>query len=103
MRPDWAEFLHRVFREDVPELLSHVGEGEGVVMDLGCGPSIANIISATLWSHRIYMAELLEGNRREIIKYLNSDDDSWDWSPYFEFQAELETNQDPDSGKVALN
>ena len=96
VRPDWAEFLHRVFTEDVPSLLC-VGEADRLVMDLGCGPSIANIISASSWSHRIYMAELLEGNRREISKYLCRAEDAWDWSPYFDFHSELETDQDPDS------
>ena len=94
VRPDWAEFLHKVFTEDVPALLS-VGEAERRVLDLGCGPSIANIISASSWSRRIYMAELLEGNRREITKYLARAEDAWDWSPYFDFHSQLETNQDP--------
>ena len=35
------------------------------------------------------MAELLEGNRKEIIKYLCNDDDAWNWEPYFEFQVSL--------------
>ena len=96
VRPDWAEFLHRVFTEDVPSLLP-VGEADRVVLDLGCGPSIANIISASSWSHKIYMAELLEGNRREITKYLCRAEDAWDWSPYFDFHSQLETNLDPGS------
>ena len=94
VRPDWAEFLHRVFTEDVPSLLP-VPEADRVVLDLGCGPSIANIISASSWSHKIYMAELLEGNRREITKYLCSAEDAWDWSPYFDFHSQLETNLEP--------
>ena len=96
VRPDWAVFLHEVFSQLVPELLPDVGEGDGLVMDLGCGPSIANIISATSWSHRVYMAELLEGNRREVTKYLCRDEDAWDWRPYFEFHTELERGQEPE-------
>ena len=104
VRPDWATFLFKVFKvkpkirnsvtmtaviflkEDVPALL----ESENlIVMDLGCGPSICNIISASLCSHHIYMAELLEGNRQEIIKFLCNDTDAWNWTPYFEFQVKL--------------
>lgn len=73
-----------VSKEDVPELLSN---RELTVMDLGCGPSICNVISASMCSNKIYMAELLEGNRKEIIKYLCNDDDAWNWEPYFEFQV----------------
>ena len=96
VRPDWAVFLHKVFTQDLPELLPDVSEGEGLVLDLGCGPSIANIISATSWSHNIYMADLLEGNRREIVKYLCQDEEAWDWRPYIEFHTELESSQEPD-------
>ena len=96
VRPDWALFLHSVFSQDVPELLPELSDGHGLVMDLGCGPSIANIISASNWSDKIYMAELLEGNRKEIVKYLCQDDDAWDWRPYFQFHTELEGGQEPD-------
>lgn len=94
VRPDWATFLFKVFKEDVPALL----DAENlIVMDLGCGPSICNIISASLCSHHIYMAELLEGNRKEIIKFLCNDTDAWNWTPYFEFQTTLEENEDTSS------
>ena len=105
VRPDWATFLFKVFKvipkirnsvtmtaviylkEDVPALLG--AERNISVMDLGCGPSICNIISASLCSKLIYMAELLEGNRQEIIKFLCNDTDAWNWTPYFEFQVVL--------------
>ena len=74
-------------KEDVPALLG--AERNISVMDLGCGPSICNIISASLCSNLIYMAELLEGNRKEIIKFLCNDTDAWNWTPYFEFQVVL--------------
>ena len=84
VRPDWAEFLDKVFCDDVPSLL---GSSPGVVLDLGCGPSICNIISASRWSNRIFLAELLEANRREVSKYLNGDEDAWNWRPYYEFHV----------------
>lgn len=85
VRPDWATFLFNVFREDVPRLLRR--DGDVSIMDLGCGPSICNIISASMCSDRILMAELLPGNRREIVKFLCDEDDAWNWDPYFEFQV----------------
>ena len=37
VRAEWAEFLHQVFSDDVGEA--------PVVLDVGCGPSICNVIS----------------------------------------------------------
>jgi len=95
VRPDWAEFLYKVFKDDVPNLLAD--DRDMSIMDIGCGPSICNVISASLCSRRIYLAELLEGNRNEIIKFLCNDPDAWNWLPYFEFQATLESDEDPTS------
>ena len=86
VRTDWAEFLDRLFLAEVPAHLGD-GDGDGVVLDMGAGPSICNIIAASRWSSRIYLAELLEGNRKEITKYLNSEEDAWNWQPYFDFQV----------------
>lgn len=95
VRPDWARFLFKVFKENVPSFFEE--DRELSVMDLGCGPSICNIISASICSNKIYLAELLEGNRNEIIKYLCRDADAWNWQPYFEFQASLENDEDESS------
>ena len=92
VRTDWAEFLDRLFLAEVPaHLVDGDGDGPGVVLDMGAGPSICNIIAASRWSGHIYLAELLEGNRKEITKYLNSEEDAWNWQPYFDFQV-LQSN-----------
>ena len=88
-------------KEDVPALLNV--ENNISVMDLGCGPSICNIISASLCSKLIYMAELLEGNRQEIIKFLCNDTDAWNWTPYFEFQVVLGNQGDVINGTSRLH
>ena len=44
VRTDWAEFLDRVFLSDV---IVHLGESGGSVLDLGSGPSISSIIAAS--------------------------------------------------------
>ena len=68
------------------------GGGGGVVLDMGAGPSICNIIAASRWSSHIYLAELLEGNRKEIQKFLDKDYDAWNWQPYFDFQVIISSN-----------
>ena len=51
MRTDWAEFLDRVFLSDV---VVHLGESGGSVLDLGSGPSISSIIAASRWQKNFY-------------------------------------------------
>jgi len=97
VRTEWAEFLDRVFLSDVPDQLGDGDGGSGVVLDMGSGPSICNIIAASRWSSHIYLAELLEGNRKEIQKFLDNADDVWNWQPYFDFQGILEINADTHS------
>ena len=64
-RREWAQFLHRVFGDIVPRS-ARGGSGKDsspVVFDVGCGPSIASVISASRWSDRIYLCDYLESNR----------------------------------------
>ena len=44
-------------------------ENERRILDVGCGPSISNIISASKWSQNIIMADFLESNRREVERF----------------------------------
>ena len=43
--------------------------GERVVLDIGCGPSISNIISASKFSQNIIMADFLDSNRKEVERF----------------------------------
>lgn len=96
VRTDWAEFLDRVFLSDVPTLLGQEG---GTVIDLGCGPSICSIISASRWSREIYLTELLEGNRKEVEKWVKDQEGAYNWQHYMDFQGVLELN--PDTASIA--
>ena len=82
------------------------------MLDVGCGPSIANVISAAKWSRNVVMADVLESNRSEIKKFLatkstdpnRESDEAWfseasafDWSHYFTFVSALERGtEEPD-------
>ena len=99
VRPDWAQFLEKVFSIVVPKFLD--SSKNRVVLDLGSGPSICNIIAASKWASSIYLAELLEGNRKEITKYLEGAEDAWNWEPYFEFQVNLDYNLNPEKSLLS--
>ena len=55
------------------------------VLDLGCGPVIANVISAAEFASEIILAEYTELNRKEITKWLDKDLDAHDWTPFFTY------------------
>ena len=59
-----------------------VGHDAGLtVLDFGCGPTIHGIISLAQYSaSEIVLAEYLEKNRREIHKWIQEDNDAFDWT-----------------------
>ena len=64
-----------------------LGSGGLKVLDLGCGPVIANVISAAEFASEIVLAEYTELNRKEITKWLDKDSDAHDWTPFFTYIA----------------
>ena len=92
VRSEWTEFLSRVFSIVVPNLIPECKER--VVVDIGCGPSISNVISASAWSRSIFLCDILESNRDEVTKFWKRSEDRFDWSHYFRFVGVLELNPD---------
>lgn len=82
VRPEWAEFLDRVFPA-VAEELAGPADGDPVVVDVGCGPSIAGVISASRWSSRVYLADYLKCNRDEVERFWSGAADAFRWEHYF--------------------
>ena len=61
------------------------GSGGLKVLDLGCGPVIANVISAAEFASEIILAEYTELSCKEITKWLDKDLDAHDWTPFFTY------------------
>ena len=55
------------------------------VLDFGCGPVVANIISAAGVVEEVVLAEYTEGNRKAIQDWLNNDPSAWNWKPFFDY------------------
>ena len=55
------------------------------VLDLGCGPTIAYVISAAEYASQIVLAEYTEPNRVEITKWIEKHSDAHDWTPFFKY------------------
>lgn len=60
------------------------------VLDFGAGPTIFAGIAAAPYAAKIHMCDYLESNLVEIKKWLNSHEDSFDWSPCIKHILELE-------------
>lgn len=91
---EWTEFLDRAFSGTVPSIL---GSGDKkVILDIGCGPSISNIISASKYCSQIIMADYLTSNRDEVKRFKNRDQDGYSWNHYFNFLGVLELNKNVD-------
>ena len=55
------------------------------VLDIGCGPVIAHVISAAEYASEIVLSEYTELNRKELTKWLDNDPDAHDWTPYLRY------------------
>lgn len=73
------------------------------LIEIGAGPSICLILSACEIFEKIYVTDYFQGNLDEIKKWLNSENDAFDWSPYLKFTCDLENNgSTPDMKKEKL-
>ncbi|XP_064158167.1 indolethylamine N-methyltransferase-like [Anguilla rostrata] len=60
------------------------------LIDIGCGPTIHGIISASKYFEEIVVSDFTDSNRREIEKWLRNEEGCFDWRPTIEFVCELE-------------
>ncbi|MGE0682917.1 MAG: guanitoxin biosynthesis pre-guanitoxin forming N-methyltransferase GntF [Candidatus Binatia bacterium] len=65
---------------------------KGVMLDFGSGPTLYSLISAVIKVKEIHIVEYLEANRLELRKWLQKDDDAFNWHPFI--QAAIEMEQD---------
>jgi phenylethanolamine N-methyltransferase len=61
-----------------------------VVLDVGGGPTIYQLISASRYASRIVFAEFLAVNRKEVKSWWRAAAGHHDWSHFFEHVAKLE-------------
>ena len=61
------------------------GSTDFKVLDYGCGPAIANVISAARVATEVIFAEYTEKNRTAINHWMENDPSAWNWGPHFEY------------------
>ncbi|KAI4570476.1 hypothetical protein MJT46_005993 [Ovis ammon polii x Ovis aries] len=72
------------------ETFSPGGIGGDILIDVGTGPTIYQLISACEAFREIIMSDYSELNLREVDKWLKKDPGAYDWSPAMQYVCGLE-------------
>lgn len=65
------------------------------LIDIGTGPSIHSLISASQHFKDIVVSDYTDSNRQEIKKWLNNEEGCFDWRPVIQYVCDLEGQRTP--------
>ncbi|OWK06525.1 hypothetical protein Celaphus_00012074 [Cervus elaphus hippelaphus] len=72
------------------ETFSPGGVGGDILIEVGTGPTIYQLLSACEAFREIIVSDYLELNLREVDKWLKKEPGAYDWSPAVQYVCELE-------------
>ncbi|XP_078697820.1 nicotinamide N-methyltransferase-like [Branchiostoma floridae x Branchiostoma belcheri] len=75
--------IHKIFDSGVVQPGSRL-------LDIGTGPTVYQLISASRFCTEIVCAEYAEANRAEVLKWIKGEPDAYDWNSSFQYVASLE-------------
>ncbi|XP_015919260.2 nicotinamide N-methyltransferase [Parasteatoda tepidariorum] len=64
------------------------------LLDLGSGPTVHNVATASAYFPHIVLSEFVESNCEQLRKWVRKDPDCIDWSPFLERVAKAEKRTD---------
>ncbi|NXC23047.1 NNMT methyltransferase, partial [Corythaeola cristata] len=64
------------------------------LIDVGCGPTIYQLLSACERFQEIIALDCTDQNRRELEKWLRNEEGAFDWSPVVKYVCELEGDRE---------
>ena len=64
------------------------------LLDMGCGPTIHNVMPAAKWFDEIILSDYTPANLEAQKKWLNKDKDAADWTQFFKYFSKLDGNED---------
>ncbi|XP_023220945.1 nicotinamide N-methyltransferase-like [Centruroides sculpturatus] len=108
-RKDYPLFyIKHMLQEEIEEeefiafVLYRIFENESIkgkrLLDVGSGPTVHRIASATKVFSEIILSEYAEANRQELQKWLNNDPNALDWSAFIAMTARLEKYGNTEKG-----
>ncbi|NWR85106.1 NNMT methyltransferase, partial [Furnarius figulus] len=78
--------LHKIFSLD--------GLRGGTLIDVGCGPTIYQLLSACEHFQEIIALDYTDQNRQELEKWLRNEEGAFDWVPVVKYVCELEGDRE---------
>ncbi|NXY20202.1 NNMT methyltransferase, partial [Atrichornis clamosus] len=78
--------LHKMFSLD--------GLRGDILIDVGCGPTIYQLLSACEHFQKIIALDYTDRNRRELEKWLKNEAGAFDWVPVVKYVCELEGDRE---------
>ena len=60
------------------------------MIEIGCGPTIHHVLPFVPYTKRIYLADYMKSNLREIQKWVRGDSNAHNWTPYIEGELKME-------------
>ncbi|XP_037373135.1 indolethylamine N-methyltransferase-like [Talpa occidentalis] len=76
--------------ENLFQTFSSEGVGGDILIDIGTGPTIYQLLSACGVFREIFATDYTEQNLRELEKWLKKEPGAYDWSPAVQYVCELE-------------
>lgn len=88
----FLEELHNLFTKDEECIL--YGVPDRTLLEIGSGPTISSVLSASAWTDSIVLSDLLSANRDLICAWLESGEvpDTLDWWPVLHAVEQLESD-----------
>lgn len=71
------------------------GVGGDILIDIGTGPTIYQLLSACEVFREIIVSDYTDQNLREVEKWLKEEPGAYDWSPVVQYVCELEGDRYP--------
>jgi hypothetical protein len=72
----------------------HLGTVKGKrLLDMGCGPTIHNVMPAAKWFDEIILSDYTPANLEALKKWLNKDKNAADWTQFFKYFSKLDGNE----------
>ncbi|KAM7298931.1 nicotinamide N-methyltransferase [Ixodes scapularis] len=93
--PFHQEELHRIFFSDLVE-------GRTTLLEVGCGPTAAFVLTAAARFQGIVLSDLVDSNRLEVDKWLRNSADAIDLSFWAKSIAALEGHVDTRKGALEI-
>ncbi|NXU10151.1 NNMT methyltransferase, partial [Pardalotus punctatus] len=91
---EWASTFMMQNLRTLHKMFSLDGLRGDILIDVGCGPTIYQLLSACERFQEIIALDYTDQNRRELEKWLKNEAGAFDWEPVVKYVCELEGDRE---------